>query len=140
MLFATGIFVLGLLTLAISYQYIATQTARDRSRLVGQFLAKGLMEKCIAARYTNVVNLASKGDILQSTNTSPADYPPVQTTFRKNGQAITVNYYSEVTVNQSKDPLFTAGNTNARVVVVRVSWELQNRPFAEYRTLIGENS
>ncbi len=143
MLVATMIFVTVMISIASVYQYIATETARNRERLVGQYLARGLMEKCVAARYTNVVELASTGTLVDAT---PAVYPPVQMIYRKDGQVITTVFYSEVRVDESADPVFTVGNTSARIVTVRVSWEDKNRrtagsrPYAEYRTFIGENS
>lgn len=150
MVVATMIFCTTMIAFAAVYQYIATATAKSRTRIVAQYLAKGLIERCVAARFINVPELASTGSLAQ---TPPAVYPPVTLTFRKNGQAIDHVFEQEVQVDDSVAeyppgvPIFV-GNTRARLVTVRVTWEEKNRrgagnsarPFVEYRTYIGENS
>ena len=136
------------------YQYIATATAKARTRLVGQYLAKGLVEKCVAAKYYNVLELASVASPVPPSGSGKipgyptAVYPPVEMTYRKDGAAITHLYYQEVQVDDSA-PIGSGGIGGAlpaRLVRVKVSWEEKNRrsvnarPFAEYRAYIGQNS
>ena len=59
MMVATMIFATAMISIATVYQYIAIAAAKARVRMMGQYLAKGLMEECVAAKYYNVVNLAS---------------------------------------------------------------------------------
>lgn len=154
MMIATVIFATALISIASVYQYIAIATAKARTRLVGQYLAKGLMERCVAAKYYNVLELASVPSPTPPTGASKipgyptAVYPPVEMTFRKDGTAITNLYYQEVQVDDSA-PMGSGGIGGplpARLVRVKVSWEEQNRrsvdarPFAEYRAYIGQNS
>lgn len=143
MLLATVIFATALISIATVYQYIAIATAKTRTRIVGQYLAKGLMEKCEAAKYYNVLEFRSTGP-------SPArTYDPIPMTYIKDGQSITHVFYREVDVYDAPShiegiPVFNV--VRARVVRVRVSWEEKNRrteatrPFCEYTTYIGENS
>jgi hypothetical protein len=139
MIFATMIFATAIIPMALVFQYIATSTSKVRTKLVGQYLAKGLIENCIAAKYYNVVELES--DI----HGGPMVYSPVDLTFRKDGGVITHTFYPEVDVEPALGA-WVGSSINGRVVRVRVSWEVKNRrtagtmPFCEYTTYIGENS
>lgn len=143
MLCATLIFATAMITFASVYQYISIATGKARARIVGQYLAKGLMEKCVAAKFYNVTELASVAP-------GTAVYPPVTMKFRKDGTEIEHVFESSVQVDNCTatdsfgNPVFAA--MRGRLVTVRVTWEEKNRraaadrPFSEYRTYIGENS
>lgn len=138
MLVATMIFAIAIIPMAMVFQYVAMSTGRLRTRLVGQYLAKALMEKCVAAKYYNVLELES------DTMGGPMVYPPLDMTFRKDGTEVVHTFYQEVDVADATSGW--QGVLNGRVVRVRVSWEEKNqrtaatRPYCEYRTYIGENS
>lgn len=143
MMVATMIFATAMIAFASVYQYIATASAKARTRMMGQYLAKGLMEECVAAKYYNVLNLASSSGNISLT--SPVVYDPIEMIFRRNGQVLTHTFEREVQVDDSTATAFTSGGTRARLVRVRVTWEEKNMrgagaPYAEYRTYIGENS
>ena len=143
MMVATMIFATAMISIASVYQYIAKASAKARVRMMGQYLAKGLMEECVAAKYYNVVNLASSSGNL--TLPSPVVYDPIEMIFRRNGQVLTHTFNREVQVDDSTEAIFNSGGTRARLVRVRVTWEEQNMrgagaPYAEYRTYIGQNS
>ncbi len=145
MLLATVIFATAMISIASVYQYIAISVAKARDRIMGQYLAKGLMERCVAARFYNVIEL-------DSVHPPPnASYPDVTMTFRKNGEIFQTVFKQEVQVDDSyardsaNAPIFTG--LRGKLVRVKVTWEEKNRrfgsgkePYAEYRTYIGENS
>jgi hypothetical protein len=141
MIFAVMIFATALVPMALVFQYIAMSTGKARTKLVGQYLAKGLIEKCIAAKYYNVTQLAT----IVNGAAGPMTYDPIELTFRKDGGVVTHLFYSEVEVSQATGA-WVGGNVAGRVLRVRVSWEEKNRrtaatmPFCEYITYIGENS
>ena len=143
MLLATVIFATAMISIATVYQYIANATAKTRTRVVAQYLAKGLMEKCEAAKYYNVLELES------TAHGGPRVYDPIPLTFIKDGNSITHVFERDVDVTDA--PQMINGSlvfdaVKARIVRVRVTWEEKNRrtgssrPYCEYITYIGENS
>lgn len=143
MLLATVIFATAMISIASVYQYIANATAKTRTRVVAQYLAKGLMDKCEAAKYYNVLELES------ITHGGPRVYDPIPLTFIKDGNSITHVFERDVEVTDAPTningvPVFDV--VKARIVRVRVTWEEKNRrsgnsrPYCEYITYIGENS
>lgn len=136
---ATLVFTTVMVPLAMVFQYISTATAQTRTKLMGQYLCKGLMEKCLAAKYYNVLELES--DI----HGGPVTYDPVAMTFRKDGAIIEHLFYPEVDIENAVGP-WIGGSVQGRIVRVRVSWEVKNRrdaanrPYVEYTTYIGQNS
>lgn len=136
---ATMIFATVMLPLGMVFQYIATATAQTRTKLMGQYLCKGLMEKCLGAKYYNVLELES------DTYGGPVTYTPVAMTFRKDGAVIEHLFYPEVEITDASGP-WIGGSVQGRVVRVRISWEVKNRrtagtmPYVEYTTYIGQNS
>ncbi len=138
MLVATMIFATVMITFASVFQYIAIATGRNRTRLVGQYIAKGVVEKCVAAKFVNVRNLESIDC------GGPMTYAPTTMTFRREGKEVVTEYLTQVDVEPLSHPAFTA--VQALTVRVRVSWRDKNRdtdatmPYCEYRTYIGQNS
>lgn len=143
MLLATMVFATALISIASVYQYIAIATGKARTRIVGQYLAKGLMEKCVAAKFYNVMELASVAP-------GTAVYPKVQMKYVKDGVEAIHEFEQLVQVDDCTavdsfgNPIFAS--IRGRLVRVRVTWEEKNRrgagdrPYSEYRTYIGENS
>jgi hypothetical protein len=153
MLLAAMIFATAMISFASVYQYIAIATGKARTRIVGQYLAKGLMEKCLAAKFYNVLELASVSTPALTTAdppVTPITYPPVTMKYRKDGTEIEHVFETTVQVDDATSTpegaaIFTS--MRGRLVRVRVTWEEKNRrgptgdrPYSEYRTYIGENS
>lgn len=135
------IFATVLIPMAIVFQYIAISTAKTRTKLMGQYLARGLVEKCMAAKFYNVKELAT------SVNYAPTGltYDPIEMTLIKDGTPITYTYFQEVQVTDGTDD-WASGTLSGLVVRAKVSWEDKNRsdaatrPYVEYISYIGENS
>lgn len=138
-LLATMIFATVLIPMAVVFQYIAISTGKTRAKLMGQYLAKGTIEKCLAAKYYNVLELRS------DTFGGPMHYDPIEMTIVKDGSPITYQYFPEVDVNNATGA-WVGSSLNARVIRVRVYWDEKNRntnatrPYVEYSSYIGENS
>ena len=133
------IFATALLPMAMVFQYIANSTAKTRAKLMGQYLCKGVMEKCLAAKYYNV-------DELESVSFGgPMTYDEIEMTIVKDGTPITYLYFVEVEVEPAAGA-WTGATLRAKVVRAKVSWDEKNRrdettrPFVEYSSYIGENS
>ena len=108
---------------------------------MGQYLTRGLIEKCMAAKFYNVSELATTVD-----NTPTGlEYAPIEMTFVKDGSPITYQFFPEVHINTATGDWATA-SVRGLVVRTKVSWEEKNRdtaatrPYVEYTSYIGENS
>ena len=132
------IFATVMISFASVFQYIAIATGRTRARLVGQYIAKGVVEKCIAAKYVNVRNLESDD------MGGPMTYGLTTMKFRREGEEVITEYKTQVDIEPLSHPDFTI--VSGYSVRVRVSWDEKNRhtdatrPYCEYRTYIGQNS